>query len=101
MLWRRIKMRSAASGMTADDYRPSRSMLTDIGAVGRLAGAGTGTRLGLQVAATLAAKFRGFETRQDSHTMQRRADGASRLPRMMDPYRSQVRSSWPPRTESP
>jgi hypothetical protein len=39
----------------------SRSMVTDNGAVGGLAGAGTGTRPGVQVAATLAAKFRGFE----------------------------------------
>jgi hypothetical protein len=62
-----------------------------------LAGAGTDTRPGLQRAATLAAKFLGFETRQELHTMQSRADGASRFPRMMEQYRSRARSSWIPR----
>ena len=45
-------------------------MVTDIGAVGGLAGAGTGTRPEAQVAVTPAAKFLGFETRQELHTMQ-------------------------------
>ena len=45
-------------------------------------------------AATPAAKFLGFQTRQDSHTMQCRTQKARRFRRTMDPKRSRAGSSW-------
>src|SRR5215210_491150 len=52
-------------------------MVRDIGAVGGLEGAGTGTRAGVQAAATLAAKFLGFEIRWSLHTMQAGREGVT------------------------
>jgi hypothetical protein len=49
------------------------------------AGAGSLTRGPLAGWATLAAKFRRFETRQDLHTMHIRTDKPRRFGRMLDP----------------